>query len=269
MLVPLVVFLSAVVIFYGNLQATGEIVPRDIDLSGGTLATIYTSSVAPGTKEDFESRGFNFREIKSYETGETVAVTIEAGSEFTGSEVISLVNTSFPGAEYDIRTVGPSLSESFMEGAQKAILFSFVAMGIILAFIFKQRIVAFTIVLSGFLNVAEAAAYMTLFGIKLSPHTIGALLMLMGWSVNSEVLFDTKIFREVEGDPKKRATDAMKTAMTMTLAISVSLLALYFVSTSSLIKDIVMVLLLGTIFDTINTWFQSLAMVLWYVEDKK
>lgn len=269
MVVPLLVFLSAALILYGNWRATGDIVPRDIDLSGGTLVTVYTSSVAPGAKEEFELRGFSFREIHSYETGDLVAVAIEAGPEFMGNEVVKLVNSSFLGAAYDIRTVGPSLSESFMDGAKKAIIFSFVAMGLILAFIFKQRIVAFTIVLSGILNVSEAAAYMTLFGVKLAPHTIGALLMLMGWSVNSEVLFDTKIFKEAEGDPKRRATTAMKTAMTMTLAASVSLLALYFVSASSLVKDIVLVLLLGTIFDTINTWFQSLAMVLWYVEGKK
>jgi preprotein translocase subunit SecF len=269
MIIPVLLFLSTVPIFYNNLKTTGDLLPRDIDLSGGTLVTVYTSSVSPGVREAFVSKGFSFREVDSYETGELVAVTIEAGPDFTGAQVVSLVNSSFPGSPYDIRTVGPSLGASFMEGAQKAILFSFVAMGVILAFIFRQRIVALTIVLSGLLNVSEAAAYMTLFGIKLAPHTIGALLMLMAWSVDSEVLFDTKIFKHEGDNPKKRATDAMKTAMTMTLAASVSLLALYFVSTSSLVKDIVLVLLLGTIFDTVNTWFQSLAMVLWYVEGKK
>jgi preprotein translocase subunit SecF len=107
---------------------------------------------------------------------------------------------------------------------------------------------------------------MTLFGVKLAPHTIGALLMLMGWSVDSEVLFDTKILKSGKGDPKERALKAMKTAMTMSAAIFASLSALYIVSTSSLIQDIALVMMLGALFDIINTWFQSLSMVLWYAE---
>jgi preprotein translocase subunit SecF len=241
----------------------------NIDLSGGVSVTVYDVSVPPGVRENIELQGFSFREIKSYDTGELVAVTVEAGPEFTRDEVVSLVNSTFPGSDYDVRMVGPTLGKSFMDGAKKAVVFSFIAMGVILALIFRQRIVAFTIVHSGFLNVFEAAAYMTVFGVKLSPHAIGALLMLMGSSVTSEVLFDTKIFKEVGGDPKRRATSAMKTGMTMTLTASVSLLALYFISTSSLVKDIVLVLLLGTMFDTINTWFQSLSMALWYVEGKQ
>jgi len=58
----------------------------------------------------------------------------------------------------------------------------------------------------------------------------------------------------------------MKTAMTMSAAVFASLLALYLFSTAKLVKDIAMILILGALFDLINTWFQSLSMVLWYVE---
>jgi len=268
-LIPVIVFLSAMFIFYNNWQATGEFFPKDIDLSGGTVVSVYTSVVPEGVKEEFESRGFSFREIHSYETGELVAVSIEAGPGFSPQEVALLVNSSFPGKEYDMKSVGPAMGERFMRGAARSVVWAFLLMGVILALIFRQPIVAFTVILSGFLNVFEAAAYMTLLGVKLAPHTIGALLMLMGWSVDSEVLFDTKILREIEGDPKRRAVGAMKTAMTMSMSIFASLSALYFISASPLIKEMVIVLLLGSFFDIINTWFQSLSMVLWYTEGRK
>ncbi len=269
MIIPLITFLLCSSIFINNKSKNGEFFSKDIDLSGGTLFNIYVSNIPSGAREQIESAGLNFREIKSFDSSEIIAVIVEAGPSYSEEEVKEIVEFVFPGIEYDVRNVGPSMGESFMSSAQKAIIFAFIMMGIVLAFIFKQPIVALTVILSGFLNVFEAAAVMTLFGVKLAPHTIGALLMLMGWGVDSEVLFDTKILREKGGDPKKRALEAMKTAMTMSFAVFASLSALYFVSTSTMIKDIALVLLLGAFFDIINTWFQSLSMVLWFMEAKQ
>ena len=268
MIIPLIVFFMASFAFYTTYKTTGSLFELDIDLSGGTVVTVYTTMVPEGTKEQFESLELGFREIRSYDGGELIAVAIEGGPQFTREEILSEIQLWFSDAEYDVKSVGPSMGKSFMRGSILAVGLGFLAMGIILALIFRQPIVAFTVILSGFLNVFETAAFMTFFGVKLAPHTIGALLMLMGWSVDSEVLFDTKILRGGSGDPKKRALHAMKTAMTMSAAIFASLSALYIVSTSTLIKDIALVMMLGAFFDIINTWFQSLSMVLWYAETK-
>ena len=269
MILPALVFLSAVLIFVNNYAKHGYFFPKDIDLSGGTVVTVYINHTVPHAKERLENLGFSVRDIRKYDTHELVAVIVEAGPEFNESFVVRAVNETFPGHKFDVRHVGPAMGASFLKSAQKAVAISFILMGIILAAIFRVPIVAFTVILSGFLDVFEAAAYMTLFGIKLAPHTIGALLMHMGWSVDSEVLFDTKILKRTEGDPKERALNAMKTAMTMSAAIFASLIALYFFSTSQLIKEIAIVLMLGAFFDIINTWCQSLSMVLWYVEARK
>ena len=268
-IIPLIVFLSAAAIFVFNHYERGEFFPKDIDLSGGTVVTVYANASDPVAKANLENEGFAVREIKSYETGRLIAVIVEAGPEFNQTYVINAVNQTFQGAKFDVRHVGPAMGASFLKTAQKSVIIGFVLMGLILASIFRVPIVALTVILSGFLDVFEAAAYMTLFGIKLAPHTIGALLMLMGWSVDSEVLFDTKILKRKEGDPKERALHAMKTAMTMSASVFASLIALYLFSNAKLVKDIAMILLLGAFFDLINTWFQSLSMVLWYVEGNK
>jgi len=269
MVIPALVFLSAVFIFANNYAKHGYFFPKDIDLSGGTVVTVYINYTVPHAKEKLERLGFSVREIRKYDTHELVAVIVEAGPEFNESFVVEAVNETFPGYKFDIRHVGPAMGASFLKSSQKAVAIGFILMGLILAAIFRVPIVALTVILSGFLDVFEAAAYMTLFGIKLAPHTIGALLMLMGWSVDSEVLFDTKILKRKGGDPKERALNAMKTAMTMSAAVFASLIALYWFSTAKLVRDIAMILLLGAFFDLINTWFQSLSMVLWYVEGKK
>lgn len=266
--VPAVVFVAALAVVLVTYQSTGQVFEKDLDLSGGTVATIYVSEFSQAQKAVFENQELTVREIKSVGSDQLVAVIVEAGPDFDETEMAVLVNQTAGGAEYDIRHVGPSMGASFMQSAQKAVIISFVLMGIILAAIFRQPIVALTVILSGFLNVFEASAAMILLGVKLSPHTIGALLMLMGWSVDSEVLFDSKILKDVGGDPKKKALQAMKTAMTMSAAVFASLLALYLVSSARMVKEIALVLMLGAFFDIINTWFQSLSMVLWFVERK-
>lgn len=267
MVIPAIVFVLTAMIFVQNYRNSGELFKKDIDLSGGTIVTVYTDSFPDSMRQSFEQMDISVREIKSYDSGEVLAVILEAGPEYEPEQLTDIVNASF--SEFDVRHVGPAMGESFMKSAEIAVALGFVAMGLALALTFKKPIVALTVILSGGLNVFEAAAVMTRLGVKLAPHTIGALLMLMGWSVDSEVLFDTKILKEVGDDPKKRAIHAMKTAMTMSAALIAALVSLYYVSTSSLISDIALVLLLGAVFDIINTWFQSLSMVLWYSEANK
>jgi len=267
MIIPALVLLTASLFMFITYRTTGRVFEKDLDLSGGTVATLYVPDMSPVQKAVFEAEDMVVREIRAVGSTQLVAIMVEAGPEIPETHMVELINSTFPGYEYDLRHVGPSMGASFMQSATKAVIFSFLLMGLILALIFRKPIVALTVILSGFLNVFEAATAMVLLGIKLSPHTIGALLMLMGWSVDSEVLFDSKLLREAGGgDPKKKAINAMKTAMTMSAAIFASLLALYFVSTARMVKEIALVLLLGAFFDIINTWFQSLSMVLWYVE---
>jgi preprotein translocase subunit SecF len=269
MIIPLIVFLACAGLMVEQFVRTGELFPRDIELSGGVMVTVETEEMPSGAKAALEDIGLAVKEIHKYGTGELIAVAIEGGPEFNETEIVNFVNATFPGSKYDTRTVGPSMGESFTRSAVTAIVIAFTLMALMLWFIFKKPIVALTVVLSGFLNVFETSALMVRFGLKLAPHTIGALLMLMGWSVDSEVLFDTKLLKDREGEPKQRALKAMKTAMTMSSAVFASLLGLYIISTASLVEDIALILLIGVFFDTINTWFQSLGMVLWYAEGQK
>lgn len=268
-ILPIITFLVMTLVFVNNYNTRGELFRKDLDLSGGTVITIYDVEFSEDLKDSFEKREMVVREIYSVTGGELVATIVEADSEILPEDLVFLVNQTFPNVDYDLRTVGPSMGESFMKSANKAILMSFLLMGLILAAIFRQPIVAFTVILSGFLNVYEAAALMTVVGIKLSPHTIGALLLLLGWSVDSEVLFDSKIFKTREGSAIDSALEAMKTAMTMSAAVFAILIALYFVSSARMVREIAVVLLFGAFFDIINTWFQSLSTVLWFVEKQE
>ena len=80
--------------------------------------------------------------------------------------------------------------------------------------------------------------------------------------MNTGAKYDSKIFKNREGSAIESALEAMKTAMTMSAAVFVILIALYFVSSARMVKEIAVVLLFGAFFDIINTWFQSLSTVL-------
>jgi len=116
---------------------------------------------------------------------------------------------------------------------------------------------------------------MDVFGIVLSLGTVAALLMLIGYSVDTDILLTTRLLKR-KGELGDKIKDAMKTGMTMTLTTLAALTALFAVSSGSylvstftridIIRDISIVLIFGLIADIINTWMTNVGILKWYLE---
>jgi preprotein translocase subunit SecF len=116
---------------------------------------------------------------------------------------------------------------------------------------------------------------MDVFGIALSLGTVAALLMLIGYSVDTDILLTTRLLKR-KGELGDKIKDAMKTGMTMTLTTLAALIALFLVSSGSylvssftridIIRDISVVLIFGLIADIINTWMTNVGILKWYLE---
>tara|TARA_Y100000034_G_C6589539_1_gene256040 strand:+ start:118 stop:462 length:345 start_codon:yes stop_codon:yes gene_type:complete len=107
-----------------------------------------------------------------------------------------------------------------------------------------------------------------LLGIKMSSGGLVAFLMLIGYSVDTDILLTNRILKRFEGTLNERIFGAFKTGITMTLT---SLLAVIFalvvsVSFSPLLTQIFTVLAIGLGFDLLNTWLTNASLLKWYVE---
>ena len=112
-------------------------------------------------------------------------------------------------------------------------------------------------------------ALVNIIGIKLSTAGIVAFLMLIGYSVDTDILLTTRLLRRKES-VNKALFGAFKTGTTMTItsiiAITTALIAIY--SFESVLNQIFTILLIGLGFDLFNTWITNASIIKWYVRNK-
>ena len=117
-------------------------------------------------------------------------------------------------------------------------------------------------------DIIVTLAIFNLTGMKLGTAGIAAFLMLIGYSVDTDMLLSARVLKRREGTVMERVLGAMKTGLTMSAttlaAISV---ALFFVQ-SEVIKQIMVILLIGLIVDLLMTWIQNVGILRWYLEKK-
>ncbi len=259
-------------VFYSN---TGDFMDKDISLTGGTSVTIYekldTDNLKRELSEDLES--ISTREIYDFVTREQKAVIIETKSDgektrevledFLGYELTE-ENSSF-------EFTGSSLSESFFKQLLIAILLAFIFMAIVVFIIFRTFIPSAAIVLAAFADIFMTLTVFNILGFKMSSAGIVAFLMLIGYSVDTDILLTTRILKRHEEPLNKKIFGAFKTGMTMTLT---SLLAITFAlivvrSFSLVLTQIFTILVIGLSFDILNTWITNVSILKWYENRKR
>lgn len=142
---------------------------------------------------------------------------------------------------------------------------------ILLAIYFFYSIPSFAVILSAFADILMTLALVDILGIKMSSAGIVAFLMIIGYSVDTDILLTTRMLKRSEGDVNERILGAFKTGITMTLT---SLLAIIFAlvvvrSFSLILAQIFTILIIGLSFDLLNTWITNVSILKWYVERKK
>ncbi len=156
-----------------------------------------------------------------------------------------------------------------------AVILAFFGMATIVCIIFRSLVPSGAVVLSAFSDIVIAATLMNLFGIPLSLGTVAALLMLIGYSVDSDILLTTRLLKR-RGDFSEKMHGAMKTGLTMTSTTIAAIAVLFLISTCvglissyskiSIISEISIVLLFGLAVDLMNTWMLNSGILKWYIE---
>ncbi len=275
LLIPIILLVLSLVymsIFYSK---NDDFIYKDISLTGGTSVTIYGKIDLLDLEQSISDKldDLNTREIYDLITREQKAVTIETKSdgkqtrqvleEYLGYE-LGDENSSF-------EFTGSALSESFYGQLLIAILFAFIFMGIVVFIIFRTFVPSTAVILSAFADILMTLCLVNIFGMKMSSAGIVALLMLIGYSVDTDILLTTRILKRKEGELNTRIFKAFKTGMTMTLT---SLFAVVFAlvivkSFSIVLSQIFTILAIGLGFDILNTWITNTSILKWYIKHKE
>lgn len=126
------------------------------------------------------------------------------------------------------------------------------------------------VLISAFADIIFTVVTVNLMGLKISSGGIVAFLMLIGYSVGTDVLLTSRVLRRRNESVNSACFGAFKTGLPMTLtaiaSIAVGLLFVYRYET--MLNQIFLIILIGLLYDLVNTWLTNVLIIKWYAESK-
>ena len=273
LLIPLIMLIAAIVVICAQVAITGDFINKAVSLKGGTTITIPTEQLININQlENILSQEFNGLEVsirKLARAGKQTGIIIDTDVKSTEElqDFLESVQSNIGElGDYSTEVMGSSLGASFFKETIIALILAFIFMGLVVFLYFRTIVPSLAVILAAFSDIFVTLAIINLLGIKLSTAGIAAFLMLIGYSVDTDILLTTRMLKRKEGSLNERIMQAMKTGLTMTITtLTVVTLALIF-SQSNTIQQIMLILFIGLFVDIINTWIQNVGILRWYLE---
>jgi preprotein translocase subunit SecF len=260
--IPLALLVISLVSLAFTMAMTGMPVTPGIDFSGGTAVTVITTD----TKDQIQA---TFAAYPLVDIGEGVnnGKFIKFGTmdDEKYKTLSSLIEQKYPNAKVD--QIGESFGKTLQSQAVIAIILAFIGMAIVVFLSFRTFVPSAAVVLSAFADMVMTAAVMNIVGVPLTLGTTAALLMLIGYSVDSDILLTTRVLKR-QGKLNEKLTGAFHTGIIMTSTTIAAVVVLFVVSwfgQVQVIYEISAVLLIGLVFDIMNTWLTNVGILKWYV----
>lgn len=266
---PLAILAVSLIILLVSFLSSGSPVTLGMEFQGGTQVSLETTDSPAVLKEAFSS----YPLIDARQAGNRVILEFGVMDNEKQRQLEKDVTTRYSNVE--IRQIGPIYGQELQVQAIQALIISFIGMAIVVFLLFRSFVPSFAVILSAFSDIMIALAFMRVAGIELSLGTLAALLMLIGYSVDSDILLTNRVLKR-RGTVEEKVSRAIETGVTMTSTVLVALLAMYLVSTYlylilpsftqiPLLSQISIVLLAGLFADIMNTWLLNTGILRWYV----
>lgn len=275
LLLPALLLVLAIIYMITFSAANDGFIRKDITLTGGTSVTVAADIAPSQVTADLSEKlpDISVRSVSDILTGEQKELIIEttADAEVARDVLEEYLGYTLTDENSSIEFTGASLSESFYKQLIIAVLVAFVFMAIVVFIIFRTPVPSLAVIISAFADIFMALALFNLLGLKMSTAGIVAFLMLIGYSVDTDILLTTRVLKRSEGSLNRRIFKAFKTGsmMTLTSIVAVFFALLIVKAFSIVLTQIFTVLLIGLIFDLLNTWVTNVSILKWYVKAKK
>lgn len=245
---------------------------QGIDLKGGSIVDLNLETpISASELESVIKEGLDINEVKVSSINSEEA-SIEIG---TDTDVVTLTNILEGKATISsFKSIGPVLGEEALNQVYWALAFAFLFMSITVFIIFRTFVPSMAVILAGLSDIIIAVGGMSLFGIPLSIASVGALLMLIGFSVDTDILLTTRLIKQKKGTVTERSIDAIKTGLTMSITAIAAMASLYivtivFIPQADVLSNIAAVLIIGLTADIFITWLMNLGILRWYLEVRR
>jgi preprotein translocase subunit SecF len=260
--VPLAVLAVAIAVLVGAYLLTGSPVALGIEFTGGSQLTVETSMSQAEIQNTFTPRPVSVQGVGGQ--ADTYVLTFDADAE----NVTALTDQA-EAAGMTVLGSGEtpaSFGQQSQEIALLGLVVAFVGMSVLAFALFRTFVPSIAIVASAFSDIVIPLAILSLLQIKLSLGTVAAFLMLIGYSVDSDILLNNHILRR-RGGFYESTHAAMRTGVSMTLTSIAAMTVMAIMATFyniDLMAQIGLVLVLGLTTDLMNTYMLNLSLLRWY-----
>jgi preprotein translocase subunit SecF len=272
---PALIFLISVGFIAHTTFKEGVPIYRDISLKGGLSAIINveTPISSEELKIDLESEyttnSFAISEL--FEDGQKIGFIIDTDldEDTLKSNIESKFETSFEfGDNYNSNFISPTLSSAFFKQAIYILLISFVLMSTVIFLYFRQLVPSGAVVLSAIFDIIVTVGILDAMSFKISIAGIGALIMIIGYSIDTDVLLTNRTYKEKGTNYFEKTGYAFKTGSLMSFTTFITGIAAMILTNSTVIFEIALILVIGLLVDFISTWFQNAGILIWWLNNK-
>lgn len=267
-IIPISMFLIAIGILLHNYFSTGEFVKKDVELTGGLTIMIETKRKVdlPSLQKRLPNA---YIRLASSGKGNTLIIQVEETGEDVKKNILNAVKefVEFDESKVTVGKTEPVVGAIFWKQAKIALALAFIFMAIVVLLLFRSLAPSLAVILAAVSDIVITLAIMNLVGIHLSLATLAALLMLIGYSIDTDILLTTRLLKRY-GEFKEKLKSAMRTGLTMTATSIAALLSIYLFSNNFILEQIALVLIIGLLIDLPNTWIQNACILKIWLERK-
>ncbi|MBZ3935335.1 protein translocase subunit SecF [Methanimicrococcus blatticola] len=273
--IPLAVLAVALLIIAFTTIQTGSPIALGMDFVGGTQFSVTTTLTEEQLQEMFSDYPLNDIRI----SGNRAILQFSQVSSEEYQELSNIIHSNSAFRDIEEQQVSPIFSEQLQKTALIAVVLSFIGMAVVVFILFRQVVPSLAVILSAASDIIIPIAFMDIFGIELTLGTVAALLMLIGYSVDSDILLTNKLLKR-SGNMDDKIAGAMRTGLLMTTTTAAAFLVMFIVSTFAhyiipgippipLLSQISLIVLIGLLADILNTWFLNVGILRAYLTRPK
>ena len=272
LIIPYLLLIIAIIFLGIQYMNNGEVIERDITLKGGTSITIY-------------KEGINFQEIESYLKNEFGDINVRGLNDFSSRKSIGIIvefsnfdenlvkdflkeKIDFSDDDYSSETTGSKFGEGFYKGLIITILFAFLFMAIVVFITFRTFIPSLAVISAAIIDLVVTLAIISGLGFKLTSAGIVAFLLVIGYSIDTDILLTTRLLKRKDEPKYERLERSIKTGLTMTITTIVALTVGSIFSTSFVLKQMFTIIVIALIVDIIATYLSNTPILIWYCKKK-
>ena len=270
MLIPIVIIVLALISLGVTYLNTGSPVKLGIEFTGGTLVTVPATESEDAVAEEYAK--YPLVDVRNI--GSRYMIQFGPMSDSVYSDLARQTVSKY-GENAEIRHMGPIYSKELQAQVVRYLPLSFLFMAIVVFVVFRELMVSLLVVVSALADILTAAASMNITGVQLSLGTVAALLMLIGYSVDTDILLSMRVLKR-KGTTEEKIIGAMGTGFMMTGTTIAAVFSLILVSNflylivpsftrMDIIADMTTVLIFGLAADIFNTWVTNAQGLRWYM----